>query len=375
VLDARRASFLPLAPPTANLSVERRQTRAGSARYVGRVKSAGRHVAAKTFRRKADAEMWAREQYRALAFGEFIPPTRSATPFADVVAGFVESRREQVSPHTWRTDSDNLASAVAAWGSRPLSSIGASELLTFFTGQLAIKARSTVQRSRTSLSALFAYAVREKMLTRNPVAGVRLPPGKHQESDEVDTFSDAELAHVLARQHRINPRMAEVTEFLSLTGLRWSELRALRVADLHSAPFPSIRVVRAQSDGYPEKGTKTYRGRVVPLTTRALDIAAPRARDRQPGDYLFTSSHGAQLRGDVFRRTVRGRETAPGRTLHHLRHYAASHWLRSGVPVHQVAKWLGHANPSTTLKVYAHVLGEAQDMAAVAHLNAIAVDR
>lgn len=344
-------------------------------RYVGRVKYAGRHVAARTFRRKADAEAWAHEQYRALAFGEFIPPARSATAFSDVVAGFVESRRGQVAPHTWRTDSDNLASAVSAWGSRRLSSIGPSEVLAYLTDQLAIKARSTVQRSRTSLSALFAYALRERMLTRNPVIGVRLPPGRHQESEGVDTFTDAELTDVLVRQYERNPGMAEVTEFLSLTGLRWSELRALRVADLRTAPFPSIRVVRAQSDGYAEKGTKTYRGRVVPLTARALELAAPRAADRSAGDYLFTSSSGAQLRGDVFRRTVGGRETAPGRTLHHLRHYAASHWLRSGVPVHQVAKWLGHANPSTTLKVYAHVLGEAQDMAAVAHLNAMALGR
>lgn len=60
--------------------------------------------------------MWAREQCRALAFGEFIPPARSAVSFADVVAGFVESRREQVSPHSWRTDFDNLSCAAAVWG-------------------------------------------------------------------------------------------------------------------------------------------------------------------------------------------------------------------------------------------------------------------
>jgi hypothetical protein len=228
-------------------------------RYVGRVKNAGRHVAARTFKRKADAEAWAHEQYRALAFGEFIPPARSATAFSDVVAGFVESRRGQVAPHTWRTDSDNLASAVSAWGSRRLSSIGPSEVLAYLTDQLAIKARSTVQRSRTSLSALFAYALRERMLTRNPVIGVRLPPGRHQESEGVETFTDAELTDVLVRQYERNPGMAEVTEFLSLTGLRWSELRALRVADLQTVPFPSIRIVRAQSDARNHPGPANLR--------------------------------------------------------------------------------------------------------------------
>lgn len=42
------------------------------------------------------------------------------------------------------------------------------------------------------------------------------------------------------------------------------------------------------------------------------------------------------------------------------------------IPLNQVSEWLGHKNPSTTLRIYAHVLGEAQYAAAIAHLNAIA---
>lgn len=60
-----------------------------------------------------------------------------------------------------------------------------------------------------------------------------------------------------------------------------------------------------------------------------------------------------------------------GLTIHDLRHYAASAWLRAGIPAHQVSQWLGHANPNTTLQVYAHVLGESQDLAAIARLNSI----
>ena len=67
---------------------------------------------------------------------------------------------------------------------------------------------------------------------------------------------------------------------------------------------------------------------------------------------------------------MRWTQTSSGHTIHDLRHYAASTWLRAGIPVHQVAKWLGHANPTTTLRVYAHVLGEGQDMAAIKHLDA-----
>ncbi|HEX8860854.1 MAG TPA: tyrosine-type recombinase/integrase [Actinomycetes bacterium] len=44
--------------------------------------------------------------------------------------------------------------------------------------------------------------------------------------------------------------------------------------------------------------------------------------------------------------------------LHELRHVHATTLLLAGVPVHVVGNRLGHADPSTTLRVYAHVLRE-----------------
>jgi integrase len=44
--------------------------------------------------------------------------------------------------------------------------------------------------------------------------------------------------------------------------------------------------------------------------------------------------------------------------LHDLRHIHATTLLLAGVPVHMVAVRLGHADPSVTLRVYAHVIQE-----------------
>ena len=118
------------------MSIERRHTRDGEVRYVARVKSGGHLVASRTFRRKGDAVAWEREQYRRLALGEFIPPARSATPFAVVAARFLESRRRQISPHSWRTDRDNLAGVPGWLTTRPLSSIGEFEIVALLTEQL-----------------------------------------------------------------------------------------------------------------------------------------------------------------------------------------------------------------------------------------------
>ncbi|MFC4013907.1 tyrosine-type recombinase/integrase [Nonomuraea purpurea] len=50
----------------------------------------------------------------------------------------------------------------------------------------------------------------------------------------------------------------------------------------------------------------------------------------------------------------------PHARLHDLRHIHATTLLLAGVPVHVVAARLGHADPSITLRVYAHVIRAAE---------------
>jgi len=54
----------------------------------------------------------------------------------------------------------------------------------------------------------------------------------------------------------------------------------------------------------------------------------------------------------------------PRLVVHELRHTHATLLLRDGVPVHIVAKRLGHKDPSVTLNVYADAIPE-DDMSAV----------
>lgn len=49
--------------------------------------------------------------------------------------------------------------------------------------------------------------------------------------------------------------------------------------------------------------------------------------------------------------------------LHELRHSHATVLLRLGVPVHVVAKRLGHRDPSVTLNVYADAIPDDDDRA------------
>lgn len=50
-----------------------------------------------------------------------------------------------------------------------------------------------------------------------------------------------------------------------------------------------------------------------------------------------------------------------GVRLHDLRHSAAVAWLTAGVPVVQVSRWLGLAQPTITLNVYGDWVPEAME--------------
>ena len=348
--------------------IERRVLADGSLRWKVRIKSGGELVAQRTFRLKGDAETWEREQTRALQFGQFLPPRNTKVKLGTVIDEFVHARKNQVVEHTQRTDRDNLAAIPKPLQNRPISAVTQSDILGFLSDQLEIKERSTVARLRTTLGALFTFALREKYVSFHPVRGLELPPGSKQKPPE-EWFTDETLAATLEAQYMQSPFYARISEWLSLTGLRWSENRALRVYDLQDVPYPGIKVTKATSEGYSEKTTKTAHGqRVVPLTARGLEIAREAAKDKKPDDLLFTGPGGKQLRMNLYRRLTHWAETAPRKRPHMLRHYRASKWLRAGIPVHQVAEWLGD-DPRTVLKVYAHVLGDSQNIESLRRLN------
>jgi len=67
-------------------------------------------------------------------------------------------------------------------------------------------------------------------------------------------------------------------------------------------------------------------------------------------------------------------ELLPHARLHDLRHIHATTLLLAGVPVHVVAARLGHADPSVTLRVYAHVIRDQVAAAADIFARSIPAD-
>lgn len=101
------------------------------------------------------------------------------------------------------------------------------------------------------------------------------------------------------------------------------------------------------------KGLHSTKGRAtVPMTVSAKE-ALLEARSAALSDYVI--EYGGRKVGSVKRAFARAAKRAgvPWCTPHVLRHTAAVHMAESGVPIEEIAQYLGHTTPSVTYRVYA----------------------
>jgi integrase len=134
-------------------------------------------------------------------------------------------------------------------------------------------------------------------------------------------------------------------------GLRQGELLALHRldVDLEKATV-FVHQARNKASGAIES-TKTDAARVVHLPLRVRE-ATGEHMDEYDGAILFP------VTASIFDKSWRHARTAcnlTGVRFHDLRHAAASMMIHAGWNINQVSKQLGHANPTMTLNIYAHL--------------------
>lgn len=145
-------------------------------------------------------------------------------------------------------------------------------------------------------------------------------------------------------RHAPNPQARLCMLLQWRAGLRISEAMALETADVHFEASPPELKVRQG------KGSKD---RIVPMHPELeaalrtyLDYTGTRGpilgKTRQSGNRWYT---------DARNQAVTNQAIPAGKFVatHTLRHSAARHWLKSGVPINVVSMWLGHSNLQTTL--------------------------
>jgi integrase len=235
----------------------------------------------------------------------------------------------------------------------------------------------SVNKTLTLLRQVLEAAVRYGFLDRNPVAGVkRLKVAKRVrpfvQIDQIEPLVEATPA-----EHRV------LLLTLLLAGLRIGEALALRWRDCDLlADPPHLTIARtwdpaSKPDGAEHRGlegpVKNGEEGIVTIGPRLLAaLLDQKAASRYSGDddLVFPTSTGRHGNPSNFRRRVLapaveranreleldGRPTIPTITPHSLRHTYCSLLVAQGEDLSTVAAQMRHADPSTTLRVYTHVM-------------------
>jgi integrase len=187
---------------------------------------------------------------------------------------------------------------------------------------------------------------------------------------------------VIEEAERRDPRLAPLLMLAALTGMRRGELCALRWTDvdLTRGVIEVARSVVVVEGGLAEKSTKTDRSRKVAIDPVGVALlTAHRAHvdnwitevggELDPDAFVFSPFVEARtpFRPDnvtSFFIRVRDAVGAPDVRLHDLRHFTATQLIGAGVDVRTVADFLGHSDPSLTLRVYSHAIEERNRAAA-----------
>jgi integrase/recombinase XerD len=245
--------------------------------------------------------------------------------------------------------------------------IGADSIATLMVKNVerGFGARSSA-RQLSALRGFFRFLVRERAIAEDPTRLVDRPK-LTRKLPRVLSFDEVE--RLLAMPDATTDAGAlhgAMLHVMYASGLRVSELCALRVADLDL----QRGLVRARG-----KGGKQ---RLVPVGEVAMDHATRYVRDVRPRHarpdetVLFVSPRisrrsGGRFTREGFWRMVRRYAAAAGivplPSPHKLRHSFATHLLRGGADLRAVQAMLGHADLGTT-EIYTHV---AQDHLRAAH--------
>jgi integrase len=320
-----------------------------SGRLRAILKSHSHYVAGRTFDTRREAQAWLTRELAALSGG--VDPRAGRATVRSLFPVWLDQRKDAVSSKTYTADCAVIRltpTSFAALSVGVVTDRDVSRALLALTRKGL--AEASVRRYRDSLSSFFAWAVCERLIAANPVTPTRVPKSPEPRT-EMFPFGEQELERVYRRASDRNHRLADILLVDGWTGLRWSELRAIRVGDFVEVPMPILVVQQAQPEGVRVKRTKSRRTRRVPVADRVLPIVRALAAAREPDDQLCVTSTGHQLHATAFKRTLDWAVVGEGRRIHDLRHTAACLWLARGVDPVTVQAWMGHASIATTTSI------------------------
>jgi integrase len=299
-----------------------------------------------------------------LARGERVAPSRRT--FAEVADAWIATKAATVRPTTLVRYREMLRLHLAPLGRLRIGEVDEDHAVEVIARMReAGLAGATIRKALVVMSGVLGHAARRGMIPQNPIRRLERgerPPLDRREMRILDAREIAALLRAVGDAYRALLATA------LFTGLRQGELLGLAWGDVDFAAGTLHVRHQLGRDGElarPKTPQATREVVLAPELARVLRDHRQQAlmlgRARRE-DFVFVSSAGTPMhyrnvvrRGLDEARKAAGLAPEPPLRFHDLRHTFASLLIARGLDIVFVSRQLGHADPSITLRVYAHV--------------------
>lgn len=312
--------------------------------------------------------------------------SQSDITFGEITTKFQHVYKNRVKPNTYLRSTQTLKIIKRYipddYIVRNINSIFIQETIEsiYYTDNYSF---SSTKQCKTLLNSILEFAKKKTIIAVNPVIDteIKRKPRTFEQRDKVENkyLEPSELSKILdcLRSFKTGKRNANLTEFLSLTGLRFGEAVALTY-DNYKGGFIEVNGTldyhtNKSSDGIKTTAKTGKSNRNVDLSERAKVILnevvlenklLKKEEHFQEKNYIFVTKYGNPIDIATYNTSLKIAAKKCGIeknvTSHVLRHTHISILSEIGVPLKAIMDRVGHERPETTLGIYTHVTKKMQ---------------
>lgn len=343
----------------------------------------------KQFSRKKDAETWLTSAAWQVSQGVHTAESQSVTvaAAADIWVRSAEANdRERGTIQQYRQLSELHVKPLI--GAEKLSRLTRPQVEAFRDQLLETRSKAMAGKAVRALSSIIREAMRRGLVAQNVAADVKVTRSSRERSRvEIPTRDELKLLLDNAGDDFKPLVMTAI-----LTGLRASEIRGLRWADID---FKASTIsVNQRADKFchigPPKSKAGYR--TIPIGPALVKMLKEWKLRCPIGDLglAFPNSEGGvqdyshlmkrrfnplQVKAGVADPIMEGGKpkldakgnpvVKPRYGFHALRHAAASTWIKQRIDIKRLQVWIGHENIELTIDTYGHLIEDTENDAAL----------
>lgn len=346
--------------------IKRRIGRSGRVSWQVRYYAPDGHERSKTFGRRLDAVAYEQEIATRKRRGDWVDPRRGNVQLSTVWDEYERTGSAHLRATTRANYRRGWRHVEKQFGKWPVSRIEHADVADWIAEFAKEKGPDTVRQAHRVLVQVLDHAMRTRRVPVNVARGIRLPPRPPAR----EVILTVEQVHALVERM---PKDGDMVLTMAYLGLRWSELAALRVADVDLVRRRVHVVERAtEVDGRMDVSQPKSKAsnRYIGIPSMIGEQLEDRLSGKNQEDLVFPSPEGSHLRVRNWRRRSGFDEARESlglvATPHDLRRTFGSLARMAGADLRFIQKAMGHGSITTTARIYAHLYDDELDAVAAA---------